>query len=99
MKLSYEEIPIWRHAKFIRASVQVLSAVLAVVFWFFINVSNAIETRNIPYGFGFLERSYQTPVGHSFLPYDSSDTLILQQSRTRANKGILIPDPGLIFDW
>ena len=78
MKLSYEGIPIWRHAKFVRASMQILSGVLVLVLlsWFFINIAGAIESRNIPYGFGFLERSYQTPIGHSFLPYESSDTFL-----------------------
>jgi general L-amino acid transport system permease protein len=48
--------------------------VVALVSWFFINIANAIQDRDIPYGFNFLSREYQTPIGHHFLGYESSDT-------------------------
>jgi len=48
--------------------------VVALVAWFFINIGSAIAERNIPYGFSFLSRGYQTPIGQHFLPYESSDT-------------------------
>lgn len=55
-----------------------LSGILVVVLvsWFFINIGSAIQERNIPYGFSFLDRAYQTPIGQHFLPYESSDTFL-----------------------
>ena len=47
-----------------------------LVAWFFFNIANAIEDREIPYGFSFLERAYQTPIGQHFLPYETSDTFL-----------------------
>ncbi len=74
--LTYQGIPVWRHIVVIQWALQVLSAVAVagLVFWFFTNISNAIDDRDIPYGFSFLERAYQTPIGEHVLPYDSSDT-------------------------
>ena len=72
----YEGIPVWRHAKILRAALQIVSAILVVglVVWFFTNISNAIQDRNIPFGFEFLKREYLTPIGHHFLPYESVQT-------------------------
>ena len=55
---------------------QIVSGILVVVLvaWFFVNIGSAISDRNIPYGFSFLSRAYQTPIGQHFLPYDSSNT-------------------------
>ena len=50
--------------------------VVALVCWFFINIGNAIQEREIPYGFSFLSRAYQTPIGQHILPYESSDTFL-----------------------
>ena len=47
-----------------------------MVVWFFANIASAIQEREIPHGFGFLDREYQTPIGHHFLPYESSDTFL-----------------------
>ena len=57
---------------------QVVSGLLVVtlVAWFFLNISGAIRERDIPYGFSFLSREYQTPIGQHFLPYESSDTFL-----------------------
>ena len=33
-----------------------------------------MQAREIPHGFSFLDREYQTPIGSHFLPYESSDT-------------------------
>ena len=75
-QLTYEGIPVWRHAKILRAAVQIVSGILVVglVVWFFTNISNAIQDRNIPFGFEFLGREYLTPIGQHFLPYEPSDT-------------------------
>ena len=74
--LTYQDIPVWRHVVIIQWAAQIASAVLvvALVAWFFVNISNAIYERDIPYGFGFLSREYQTPIGEHFIPYESSDT-------------------------
>ena len=76
--LTYQGIPVWRHARILRWVTQIVSAVVAVVLvlWFFLNIGSAIQDRNIPYGFGFLDREYQTPIGHHFLPYESSDSFL-----------------------
>ncbi len=74
--LAYQGIPVWRHIVVIQWTLQIASAVLvvALVAWFFSNVANAIQDRNIPYGFDFLSREYQTPIGEHFIPYEPSDT-------------------------
>ena len=74
--LTYKGIPVWRHARVIQWVLQIVSGVLVVtlIAWFFTNVGSAIQERDIPYGFGFLDREYQTPIGEHFLPYESSDT-------------------------
>ncbi len=76
--LTYQGIPVWRHAQVIQWAAQIASGFLVVflVAWFFFNIANAIEDREIPYGFGFLERAYQTPIGQHFLPYETSDTFL-----------------------
>ena len=76
--LTYNGIPLWRHTKVIQWVLQVVSGLLVVslVAWFFINISRAIRDRDIPYGFSFLSREYQTPIGQHFLPYESSDTFL-----------------------
>ena len=76
--LTYQGIPIWRHAQIIQWTAQVVSGFLVVflVAWFFFNLANAIEHREIPYGFSFLERAYQTPIGQHFIPYETSDTFL-----------------------
>ena len=74
--LTYENVPIWRHVRVIQWALQIVSAVVvvALVVWFFTNIGGAIEDRDIPFGFGFLSREYQTPIGEHFIPYESSDT-------------------------
>ena len=76
--LRYQGIPIWRHARAIQWAAQIVSGFLVVFFvvWFFINIYSAIHDRNIPFGFNFLDRSYQTPIGQTFIPYDKSDSFL-----------------------
>ena len=76
--LTYQGIPVWRHVQVIQWASQIVSGILvvALVAWFFINIGSAIADRNIPYGFSFLSRAYQTPIGQHFLPYESSDTFL-----------------------
>ena len=72
----YKGVPLWRHALVIQWVLQIISGVIVVVLvtTFFTNITNAIQDREIPYGFSFLSREYQTPIGQHFLPYESSDT-------------------------
>ena len=77
-RLTYQGIPIWRHAQIIQWTTQIVSGILVVVLvaWFFANIANAVQEREIPSGFGFLEREYQTDIGHHFLPYEVTHTFL-----------------------
>lgn len=76
--LTYQGIPIWRHAQIIQWAAQILSGFVVVflVAWFFFNISSAIDEREVPFGFSFLERAYQTPIGQHILPYETSDSFL-----------------------
>ena len=76
--LTYQGIPVWRHERVIRWASQIISGFVVVflVVWFFFNIANAIQDRNIPYGYSFLDRAYQTPIGQHFLPYQPSDSFL-----------------------
>ena len=76
--LTYKGVPVWRHVLVIQWTTQIVSGILVVVLvtWFFANIVGAIQDREIPHGFGFLDREYQTPIGHSFLSYESSDSFL-----------------------
>ena len=75
---TYQGIPVWRHVQVIQWATQILSGILVVVLvvWFFANIANAVQDREIPHGFSFLDREYQTPIGSHFLPYESSDSFL-----------------------
>ena len=75
---TYQGIPVWRHVLIIQWATQIVSGILVVVavVWFFANIANAVQDREIPHGFSFLDREYQTPIGHTFPPYESSDTFL-----------------------
>ena len=77
-RLTYQGIPVWRHIQIIQWATQILSGILVVVLvvWFFANIGGAIQDRDIPYGFSFLDREYLTPIGQHFLPFKSSDTFL-----------------------
>ena len=76
--LTYQGVPVWRHAQVIQWAAQIVSGFLVVflVAWFFFNIANAIEEREILHGFSFLSRSYQTPIGQHFLPYEKSNSFL-----------------------
>lgn len=76
--LTYQGIPIWRNVRFIQWAGQIVSGivVVALIGWFFLNIANAVQDREIPYGFSFLSREYQTPIGQHFLAYESSDSFL-----------------------
>ncbi len=75
---TYQGIPVWRHVQVIQWATQIVSGILVVVLvvWFFANIANAVQDREIPHGFSFLDREYQTPIGQHFLPYESSDSFL-----------------------
>ncbi len=69
-------VPVWRNIVVLRWVTQLVSAVLvlSVVALFFVNVSREIEARDIPFGFSFLTRAAQIPIGETVIPYDPSDS-------------------------
>ncbi len=89
--LTYQGVPVWRHIQIIQWAVQVVSAivVVALVVWFFANIAGAIQERDIPYGFSFLSRAYQTPIGEHFIPYESSDTFLYALGVAASNTAIV----------
>ena len=74
--LTYQGVEVWRHTKVLQWTLQIVSGivVVALVAWFFTNIATAVQDREIPHGWGFLDREYQTPIGQHFLPYESSDS-------------------------
>ena len=74
--LTYQGIPLWRHARILGWTAQIVSAivVIAAVAFFIHNLVSAIEERDIPRGWSFLSREYSTPISESLLPYEESDT-------------------------
>ena len=74
--LTYQGIPIWRHSRLLGWAAQIVSAivVVALVAFFFINLTNAMEERDIPRGWSFLSREYSTPISETLLPYEESDS-------------------------
>ena len=76
--LTYQGIPIWRHVQILQWTTQIVSGILVVtlVVWLLANIGNAIQDRNIPYGFGFLDQEYLTPIGQFYLPYSTHDTYL-----------------------
>ena len=96
--LTYQGIPIWRHVRVLQWTSQIVSGVVAValVVWFFVNIGQAIQERNIPYGFEFLSRAYQTPIGQHFLPYESSDTFLYALGVAAANT-VIVAVVGIVL--
>ena len=74
--LTYQGIPIWRHSRIIAWAAQIVSAIIvvAVVAFLFVNLTNALEDRDIPRGWSFLSREYSTPISETILPYTESDS-------------------------
>ena len=97
-RFSYQGIPIWRHVQILQWTYQIVSAIAVVtlVCWFFINIANAIQEREIPYGFSFLDRAYQTPIGQHFLPYQASDTF-LYAFAVAATNTVVVAIAGVIL--
>ena len=96
--LTYQGIPVWRHVQILQWTSQIVSAVLVVVLvlWFFANIARAVQDRDIPHGFGFLSRAYQTPIGQHFLPYESSDTFLYALSVAATNT-LIVAVVGIVL--
>ena len=74
--LYVQGVPIWRNVVALRWAVQVVSAVvvLSTIALFLLNVAREIEARDIPFGFTFLNRAAQIPIGEAVIPYQPSDS-------------------------
>ena len=74
--LTYQGIEVWRHTRILQWTLQIVSGIVVVVLvaWFFTNIVNSVQDREIPHGWSFLDRAYQTPIGQHILPYESSDS-------------------------
>ncbi len=96
--LTYQGIAVWRHIRIIQWVLQIVSAVLvvALVAWFFTNIVSAVQEREIPHGFGFLDRAYQTPIGEHFIPYESSDSFLYALGVAASNT-IIVSIVGVVF--
>ena len=76
LSLTYQGIPIWRHSRILSWTGQIVSGILVVaaVAFFISNVATAMDQRDIPFGWSFLNREYSTPISEHLLPYEESDT-------------------------
>ncbi|MCY3908485.1 MAG: ABC transporter permease subunit [Anaerolineaceae bacterium] len=76
--LNVQGVPIWRNVVALRWAVQVVSAVvvLSAIALFLLNVAREIEARDIPFGFTFLDRAAQIPIGEAVIPYQPSDSYL-----------------------
>ena len=97
--LTYQNIPVWRHAVVIQWVAQLVSAFLVVglVAAAVTNVVNAIQERSISYSFSFLSRAYQTPIGDHFLPYDDKTDTFLYAFVVAATNTLLVAIIGVIL--
>ena len=97
--LTYQNIPVWRHAVVIQWVAQIVSAFLVVglVVAAAANVVNAIQERSISYSFSFLSREYQTPIGDHFLPYDDKTDTFLYAFVVAATNTLLVAIIGVIL--
>ena len=76
--LYVQGVPIWRNVVALRWTVQIVSAVLvlATIALFIGNVAREIDARDLPFGFTFLDRAAQIPIGEAIIPYDPSDSYL-----------------------
>ena len=98
-RLSYQGIPIWRHTQVLQWASQLVSGLVAVVlvYWFFINIANAIQERDIPFGFSFLSRAYQTPIGQHFLLYEATSETFLYAFGVATTNTLIVSISGVIL--
>ncbi len=97
--LTYQGIPVWRHAVLIQWALQIVSTIMVVtlVLWFFSNVAFAISDRDIPFGWRFFSRDYGTPVPEHALPFNDSDDSYAYALLVAATNTILLAVAGVIL--
>ncbi len=76
--LYIQGVPIWRNVIALRWALQIVSAVvvLSAIALFLLNVAREIEARDLPFGFSFLDRAAQIPIGEAIIPYQPSDSYL-----------------------
>ena len=76
--LYVQGVPIWRNVVALRWALQIVSAVvvLSAIALFLLNVAREIEARDLPFGFTFLDRAAQIPIGEAIIPYQPSDSYL-----------------------
>ena len=76
--LYVQGVPIWRNVIALRWALQIVSAVLVLsaIALFLLNVAREIEARDLPFGFSFLNRAAQIPIGEAIIPYQPSDSYL-----------------------
>ncbi len=112
--LTYQGVALWRHTQIIQWAVQIVSAVVvvALVAWFFLNIVDAVQDREIHHGLEFLNivnmvregeipdtflgRAYQTPIGEHFIPYESSDSFRYALIVAASNT-VIVSIVGVVF--
>lgn len=97
--LTYQGIPVWRHAVLIQWALQIISAIAVVtlVVWFFSNVAFAIDDRDIPFGWRFFSRDYGTPVPEHALPFNEATDSYAYALVVAAVNTVLLAVAGVIL--
>lgn len=74
--LTYGGVPLWRDARVLRATAQIISVLLVVFVVVFIlgNVLDAADKRGLSLGFGFLEEEAGFLIPESVINYEESDS-------------------------
>ncbi len=74
--LTYNGVPLWRDARVLRATAQIVSVIIVVFAVLFVigNVLDAAEKRGFSLGFDFLQEESGFVISESVIDYDGSDT-------------------------
>ena len=69
--LTYGGVPLWRDARVLRATAQIVSVVIVVFAVVFVisNVLDAADKRGFSLGFDFLGQEAGFPIGETFIEY------------------------------
>jgi general L-amino acid transport system permease protein len=69
-----EKIPFWRDERVLKATAQIISAVVVsgLVYWLIVNFINISEQRGMSLSYGFLKEPAGFPISESVIPYDPS---------------------------
>ena len=76
--LTYRGIPLWRDARVLQATGQLVSVVLvvSVLVFFVANLISAANERGFSLGFDFLGQEAGFPIGESVVEYEESDSFL-----------------------